>query len=179
MNDPFKQAEAPRKVLVADDDAEGRLDAWLTSVLAGEFSRSRIKALLEQGAVLLKGHACTEPKKKIAPGDRVEIILPEPEDPEPKGEDIPLEVLYEDSDVIVIVKPAGLVVHPGAGNWTGTLVNALIHHCGDSLSGIDAVRAPGLVHRLDKDTSGVLVAAKHDAAHRHLGAQLPDHGRTG
>lgn len=179
MNDPFKQAEAPRKVLVADDDAEGRLDAWLTSVLAGEFSRSRIKALIEQGAVLLKGRTCTEPKKKIAPGDRVEIILPEPEDPKPKGEDIPLEVLYEDSDVIVIVKPAGLVVHPGAGNWTGTLVNALIHHCGDSLSGIGGVRRPGIVHRLDKDTSGVLVAAKNDATHRHLAAQFADHGRTG
>jgi 23S rRNA pseudouridine1911/1915/1917 synthase len=179
MNDPFKQAEAPRKVLVADDDAEGRLDAWLTSVLAGEFSRSRIKALIEQGTVLLNGSTCTEPKKKIAPGDRVEIVLPEPEDPEPKGEDIPLEVLYEDSDVIVIVKPAGLVVHPGAGNWTGTLVNALIHHCGDSLSGIGGVRRPGIVHRLDKDTSGVLVAAKNDAAHRHLAAQFADHGRTG
>ncbi|MCB5204174.1 RluA family pseudouridine synthase [Neorhizobium sp. T786] len=179
MNDPFKQADAPRKVLVADDDAEGRLDAWLTSVLAGEFSRSRIKALIEQGAVLHRGAICTEPKKKVAPGDRVEIVLPEPEDPVPKGEDIPLEVLYEDADVIVIAKQAGLVVHPGAGNWTGTLVNALIHHCGDSLSGIGGVRRPGIVHRLDKDTSGVLVAAKNDIAHRHLAAQFADHGRTG
>jgi len=179
MNDPFKQAEAPRKVLVADEDAEGRLDAWLTATLDGEFSRNRIKALIEQGAVLLKGVVCTEPKRKVAPGDQVEIILPEPEDPEPKGEDIPLEVLYEDLDVIVIAKPAGLVVHPGAGNWTGTLVNALIYHCGDTLSGIGGVRRPGIVHRLDKDTSGVLVAAKNDAAHRHLAAQFADHGRTG
>jgi 23S rRNA pseudouridine1911/1915/1917 synthase len=179
MNDPFKQAEAPRKVLVADEDAEGRLDAWLTAALDGEFSRSRIKALIEQGAVLLKGVVCTEPKRKVAPGDQVEIILPEPEDPEPKGEDIPLEVLYEDQDVIVIAKQAGLVVHPGAGNWTGTLVNALIYHCGDTLSGIGGVRRPGIVHRLDKDTSGVLIAAKNDAAHRHLAAQFADHGRTG
>ena len=179
MNDPFKQAEAPRKVLVADEDAEGRLDAWLTATLDGEFSRNRIKALIEQGAVLLKGVVCTEPKRKVAPGDQVEIVLPEPEDPEPKGEDIPLEVLYEDLDVIVIAKPAGLVVHPGAGNWTGTLVNALIYHCGDTLSGIGGVRRPGIVHRLDKDTSGVLVAAKNDAAHRHLAAQFADHGRTG
>ena len=179
MNDPFKQAEAPRKVLLADDDAEGRLDAWLTAVLEGEFSRSRIKALIEQGAVFLNGTVCSEAKKKIAPGDHVEIVLPEPEDPEPKGEDIPLDVLYEDADVIVIAKPAGLVVHPGAGNWTGTLVNALIHHCGDSLSGIGGVRRPGIVHRLDKDTSGVLVAAKNDAAHRHLADQFADHGRTG
>jgi 23S rRNA pseudouridine1911/1915/1917 synthase len=179
MNDPLKQTEAPRKVLVADDDAEGRLDTWLTSVLDGEFSRSRIKALIEQGAVLHRGAVCTEAKKKVSPGDRVEIVLPEPEDPEPKGEDIPLDVLYEDADVIVISKPAGLVVHPGAGNWTGTLVNALIHHCGDSLSGIGGVRRPGIVHRLDKDTSGVLVAAKNDIAHRHLAAQFADHGRTG
>ncbi|KEQ06496.1 RluA family pseudouridine synthase [Pseudorhizobium pelagicum] len=179
MNDPFKQAEAPRKVLVADEDAEGRLDAWLTATLDGEFSRNRIKALIEQGAVLLKGVVCTEPKRKVAPGDQVEIVLPEPEDPEPKGEDIPLEALYEDLDVIVIAKPAGLVVHPGAGNWTGTLVNALIYHCGDTLSGIGGVRRPGIVHRLDKDTSGVLVAAKNDAAHRHLAAQFADHGRTG
>lgn len=179
MNDPFKQAEAARKVLVAGDDADGRLDAWLTASLEGEFSRSRLKALIEQGAVLVRGKTCTEAKRKIAPGDTVEIVLPEPEDPQPKGENIPLEVLHEDSDVVVIVKPAGLVVHPGAGNWTGTLVNALIHHCGDSLSGIGGVKRPGIVHRLDKETSGVMVAAKNDAAHRHLAAQFADHGRTG
>ena len=179
MNDPFKQGEPPRKVLIAAEDAEGRLDAWLTGVLEGEFSRSRIKALIEQGAVYLNGAACTEPKKKINPSDRVEIALPEPEDPEPKGEDIPLDVLYEDDDLIVIAKPAGLVVHPGAGNWTGTLVNALIHHCGASLSGIGGVKRPGIVHRLDKETSGVMVAAKNDIAHRHLADQFADHGRTG
>ena len=179
MNDPFKQGEPPRKVLKAADEAEGRLDAWLTGVLEGEFSRSRIKALIEQGAVYLNGKACIEPKKKIAPGDTVEIALPEPEDPKPKGEDIPLEVLHEDDDLIVIAKPAGLVVHPGAGNWTGTLVNALIHHCGASLSGIGGVRRPGIVHRLDKDTSGVMVVAKNDIAHRHLADQFADHGRTG
>lgn len=179
MNDPFNEIERPRKVLTAGDEAEGRLDAWLTAVLEGEFSRSRIKALIEQGAVLLNGKPVTEPKKKIAMGDTVEITLPEPEDPEPKGEDIPLEVLYEDDDLIVIAKPAGLVVHPGAGNWTGTLVNALIHHCGDSLSGIGGVRRPGIVHRLDKDTSGVMVVAKNDIAHRHLADQFADHGRSG
>jgi len=179
MNDPFKEAGRPRKVLTASDEAEGRLDAWLTSVLEGEFSRNRIKALIEQGAVSLNGKVITEPKKKIAGGDTVEIDLPEPEDPEPKGEDIPLDVLYEDDDLIVIAKPAGLVVHPGAGNWTGTLVNALIHHCGDSLSGIGGVKRPGIVHRLDKETSGVMVVAKNDNAHRHLAAQFADHGRTG
>lgn len=179
MNDPFNQGELPRKVLTAGEDAQGRLDAWLATELDGEFSRSRLKALIEQGVVTINGRACTEPKKKISPGDTIEITLPEPEDPEPKGENIPLEVLYEDADVIVIAKPAGLVVHPGAGNWTGTLVNALIYHCGDSLSGIGGVKRPGIVHRLDKDTTGVMVAAKNDAAHRHLADQFADHGRTG
>ena len=103
--------------------------------------------------------------------------MPEAEDPEPKGENIPLDVLYEDDDLIVLVKPPGLVVHPGAGNWTGTLVNALIHHCGASLSGIGGVKRPGIVHRLDKDTSGVMVVAKNDIAHRHLSDQFADHGR--
>ncbi|MCL6707303.1 RluA family pseudouridine synthase [Pseudomonas sp. R2.Fl] len=179
MNDPFKEGEAPRKALIAGEDAEGRLDAWLAAALDGELSRSRVKALIEQGAVLVNGAVVTEPKKKVHPGDAVEVVMPEPEDPEPKGEDIPLDVLYEDADLIVIAKPPGLVVHPGAGNWTGTLVNALIHHCGDSLSGIGGVRRPGIVHRLDKDTSGVMVVAKNDAAHRHLAEQFADHGRTG
>lgn len=111
-------------------------------------------------------------------GDSFELTLPEPEDPTPQGEDIPLDILHEDDDVIVISKPSGLVVHPGAGNWTGTLVNALIHHCSDTLSGIGGVRRPGIVHRLDKDTTGVMVVAKNDIAHRHLSLQFADHGRT-
>lgn len=175
----LKQASANRKVLEVDDAASGRLDAWLGGALGGEISRSRAKALIEGGAVSINGTVITEPKKKIHPGDEVVIDMPDPEDPEPQGEDIPLDVLYEDDDLIVISKPAGLVVHPGAGNWTGTLVNALIHHCGSSLSGIGGVKRPGIVHRLDKETSGVMVAAKNDNAHRHLSAQFADHGRTG
>jgi 23S rRNA pseudouridine1911/1915/1917 synthase len=179
MTDPFKEAEATRKVLTVPEDGGGRIDAWLAAALAGDFSRSRIKALIEEGATLVNGLPVTEPKRKIHPGDIVEIDTPAPRDPEPKGEDIPLDVLYEDDDLIVLVKPAGLVVHPGAGNWTGTLVNALIHRCGDSLSGIGGVRRPGIVHRLDKETSGVMVVAKNDAAHRYLSDQFADHGRTG
>ena len=179
MNDPFKQATANRKVLTAGEDAGGRIDAYLTDVMAGEFSRSRIKALIEQGEVVVNGTAVIEPNKKVKPGDLIELNLPEPEDPQPKGENIPLDVLYEDDDLIVLVKPAGLVVHPGAGNWHGTLVNALIYHCGASLSGIGGVKRPGIVHRLDKDTSGVMVVAKNDIAHRHLSDQFADHGRTG
>ncbi|MGV8938139.1 MAG: RluA family pseudouridine synthase [Allorhizobium sp.] len=179
MTDPFKQADPTRKVLIADEAAEGRLDAWLTAALDGEFSRNRVKAMIEQGAVWLNGTPVTEPKRKVHPADRIEVVPPEAEDPEPKGEDIPLDVLYEDKDLIVIAKPAGLVVHPGAGNWTGTLVNALIHLCGDSLSGVGGVKRPGIVHRLDKETSGVMVVAKNDLAHRHLSEQFADHGRTG
>ena len=179
MNDPFKQATANRKVLTAGEDAGGRIDAYLTDAMAGEFSRSRIKALIEQGEVVVNGTAVIEPNKKVKPGDLIELNLPEPEDPQPKGENIPLDVLYEDDDLIVLVKPAGLVVHPGAGNWHGTLVNALIYHCGASLSGIGGVKRPGIVHRLDKDTSGVMVVAKNDIAHRHLSDQFADHGRTG
>lgn len=178
MSDPFKQATGIRKVLTADESAQGRLDAWLTASLGEEFSRSRIKALIKDGAVLMNGAPLTDPQRKVRLGECFEITLPEPQDPAPKGEDIPLDVLYEDDDVIVISKPAGLVVHPAAGNWTGTLVNALIHHCGSSLSGIGGVRRPGIVHRLDKDTTGVMVVAKNDIAHRHLSQQFADHGRT-
>jgi 23S rRNA pseudouridine1911/1915/1917 synthase len=179
MTDPFKQGEPTRKVLIAGEDAEGRLDQWLTAELSGDFSRNRIQALIEQGAISVAGKIVTEAKRKIRPGEEIAIEMPPPEDPEPQGEAIPLEVIHEDKDLIVIVKPPGLVVHPGAGNWTGTLVNALIHHCGASLSGIGGVRRPGIVHRLDKDTSGVMVVAKNDAAHRHLAEQFADHGRTG
>ena len=178
MSDPFKEAASNRKVLTADESAEGRLDSWLTAEIGEEFSRSRVQALIKEGAVSLKGAPVTDAKRKVRPGDVYEITMPEPEDPTPQGEDIPLDVLYEDDDVIVISKPAGLVVHPGPGNWTGTLVNALIHHCGDSLSGIGGVRRPGIVHRLDKDTTGVMVVAKNDIAHRHLSQQFADHGRT-
>lgn len=167
-----------RKLHVEEDDG-GRLDAWLAGRLQPDFSRSRIKALIEAGAVSINGRMADSASRRIGTGDTIEIELPDAVDPEPEGEAIPLHVLYEDEDLIVIDKPAGLVVHPGAGNWSGTLVNALIHHCGASLSGIGGVRRPGIVHRLDKDTSGVMVAAKNDAAHRSLAAQFADHGLTG
>jgi 23S rRNA pseudouridine1911/1915/1917 synthase len=180
MNAPDSQADAALKELRTDDGASGkRLDQWLAAALGEDFSRNRVQALIREGAVAIDGAPVTEPKRKLAAGCRVTIELPEPEPPEPQGEDIPLDVLYEDEHLIVIDKPAGLVVHPGAGNWTGTLVNALIHHCGDSLSGIGGVRRPGIVHRLDKDTSGVMVVAKTDQAHRALSEAFADHGRSG
>ena len=167
-------------VLVADETAVGqRLDQWLSARMGEAMSRSRLQALIREGAVRVGGSTVTEPKRKLAAGERIELLQPEPEPAEPQGEEIELAVLFEDDHLIVIDKPPGLVVHPGAGNWTGTLVNALIHHCGASLSGIGGVRRPGIVHRLDKDTSGVMVVAKTDAAHRALSEAFADHGAAG
>ncbi|ADZ69368.1 RluA family pseudouridine synthase [Polymorphum gilvum] len=163
---------------VGAEDAGKRLDAVLAAHLA-DLSRTRVQALIRSGEVTVDGGKIVEPKYRVNEGATLALGLPEPEEAEPKGEDIPLVVVYEDDDLIVIDKPAGLVVHPGAGNWTGTLVNALIRHCGDSLSGIGGVRRPGIVHRLDKETSGLLVVAKTDAAHKGLSEQFADHGRSG
>lgn len=174
------EADAGLKVLTAGPDAAGqRLDQWLAAALGPDVSRSRVQALIKQGAVTLSGKVANEPKRKLAGGEEIALAVPEPEDPEPQGEAIPLDILFEDDELIVINKPAGLVVHPGAGNWTGTLVNALIYHCGDTLSGIGGVKRPGIVHRLDKDTSGVMVVAKTDRAHKALSEAFADHGRTG
>lgn len=179
MTEPFTQGDDDRKELTAGNEASGRLDAWLTGVLDGDLSRVRVKALITGGEVTVNGKIVREAKHRIKPGDRVTLTIPEPEDAVPRPENIPLDILSEDDDLIVLVKPAGLVVHPGAGNPTGTLVNGLLHHCGPSLSGIGGVRRPGIVHRLDKDTSGVMVVAKNDIAHRHLADQFADHGRSG
>ena len=182
MRDPDSE-DAPERTGVrsaafeAGPDAAGaRLDQWLTQRLGADFSRSRVQTLIRQGAVEVNGKAAADPGRKLKAGETVAVELPEPEPAEPRGEDIPLDILHEDLELIVINKPAGLVVHPGAGNWTGTLVNALIHHCGDSLSGIGGVRRPGIVHRLDKETSGVMVVAKTDRAHRALSEAFADHG---
>ncbi|WP_306118821.1 MULTISPECIES: RluA family pseudouridine synthase [unclassified Roseitalea] len=171
---------AKRKDVIATPaDAGERLDRWLAAGLGGAVSRSRIKSLIEAGAVTLNDQVVRQTRRRIAAGDRASLCLPEPADAAPEGQAIALDVLYEDAAIIVIDKPAGMVVHPAAGNRDGTLVNALIHHCGDSLSGIGGVRRPGIVHRLDKDTTGVMVAAKTDSAHQSLAAQFADHGRTG
>jgi 23S rRNA pseudouridine1911/1915/1917 synthase len=170
----------PRTHLLHADDAAKRLDKFITdAVVDATLSRSRIKALILDGFVTVAGEPCRDPSRKLKAGQPVAITLPEPVDAEPVGEAIPLASRYEDRHLIVIDKPAGMVVHPAAGHAAGTLVNALIAHCGDSLSGIGGVKRPGIVHRLDKDTSGLMVVAKTDAAHRHLAAQFADHGRTG
>lgn len=162
----------------ASEDAGTRLDRVLAAHLP-ELSRTRLKALILEGAVTAGGRAVDDPGYKVKTGEVFTIAVPPPEPAEPEGENIPLSILYEDDQVIVIDKPAGLVVHPAAGHQTGTLVNALIAHCGESLSGIGGVMRPGIVHRLDKDTSGVMVVAKTDKAHKSLSEQFADHGRTG
>ena len=158
--------------------AAPRLDRFLAEAFPA-LSRSRFQSLIAEGHVTVEGAVVVSPRHSLKGGEAVAVILPEAAPPRPAPEAIPLAVVYEDSDLIVIDKPAGLVVHPGAGNETGTLVNALIAHCGDSLSGVGGVRRPGIVHRLDKDTSGLLVVAKNDLAHRGLSEQFAAHGRDG
>ncbi|MGH6852933.1 MAG: RluA family pseudouridine synthase, partial [Methylocella sp.] len=165
-------------VVVADEEAGERLDRVLARRLAF-LSRSRLKALIEDGAVAVDGRTIPDPNHRVNRGATIVFDLPPPEPAKPAPEPIPLHVVYEDADIIVIDKPKGLVVHPAAGHPTGTLVNALLAHCGESLSGIGGERRPGIVHRLDKDTTGLLVAAKNDRAHRALAAQFADHGRSG
>ena len=180
MSAPDSEAIEGLKVLDAGSEAAGaRLDQWLAAALGSDYSRNRVQTLIRQGVVRIGGNVVSEAKRKMVAGDRVTLELPALEPAEPQGENIPLDVLHEDADLIVINKPAGLVVHPGSGNWTGTLVNALVYHCGNSLSGIGGVRRPGIVHRLDKETSGVMVIAKTDPAHRALSEAFADHGATG
>ena len=167
-----------RTVTVADDETGERLDRVLARHVA-ELSRSRLKVLIENGAVALGTHTIRDPARRVNSGDTLSVNVPPPEPAKPAAEPIPLRVVYEDNDIIVIDKPRNLVVHPAAGHATGTLVNALIAHCGDSLSGIGGERRPGIVHRLDKDTTGLMVVAKNDRAHRALAAQFADHGKSG
>jgi len=158
--------------------ADMRLDRFL-SLRLPELSRTRVQNLIRQGHVSSGRATIVDVKYRVKPGERFAIQVPPAALPEPAAETIPLNVVYEDDPLIVIDKPAGLVVHPGAGHAAGTLVNALIAHCGASLSGIGGVARPGIVHRLDKDTSGLMVVAKTDQAHRALAKQFADHGRTG
>src|ERR1700761_5409773 len=164
-------------VLAADDDAGDRLDRALARHIAA-LSRSRLKTLIEAGAVTIDGETIRDPSHRVNSGAAIQVDVPPPEPAKPEPEPIPLDVVYEDDDIIVINKPRNLVVHPAAGHWTGTLVNALIAHCGASLSGIGGERRPGIVHRLDQDTTGLMVVAKNDLAHRALAAQFADHGRS-
>jgi 23S rRNA pseudouridine1911/1915/1917 synthase len=165
-------------VVVAETEAGDRLDRLLAARFA-HLSRTRLKALILAGEAAVGERTIRDPGHRVNHGDVITLTVPPPEPAEPAAEAIPLSVVYEDGDIIILDKPAGLVVHPAAGHPSGTLVNALIAHCGESLSGIGGVKRPGIVHRLDKDTSGLLVVAKNDAAHQGLAAQFAEHGRSG
>ena len=162
-------------------EAGERLDRFLASRAPARdagLSRTRLKSLIESGAVAIDGAGIADAGAKLRAGQHISVSVPPLADPVPRGEPIPLAICHEDEYLIVLDKPAGVVVHPAPGHETGTLVNALIAHCGDALSGIGGVKRPGIVHRLDKDTSGLLVVAKSDVAHQGLSALFADHGRT-
>lgn len=165
------------KLLEVSEGEEGRLDKYLSDKLE-DMTRSYLKKLIsDDKAVLVNGNPA-KPNYKLKPGDIIELTVPEPIELEIKAENIPLDIVYEDNDMLVVNKPQGMVVHPAAGNYTGTLVNALLYHCGDSLSGINGEKRPGIVHRIDKDTSGLLLVAKNDNAHQKLSSQIKEHSLT-
>jgi 23S rRNA pseudouridine1911/1915/1917 synthase len=179
---PLLPPSGPQVFQVFADGAGERLDRHLGRAAAERrlaLSRTRLKALIESGEVTVDGRVARDPATRLAEGAHIAFEAPPPQESPLVGEDLPLDVVYEDEHLIVIDKPAGLVVHPAPGHARGTLVNALIRHCGASLSGVGGVKRPGIVHRLDKDTSGLLVVAKTDAAHRGLAEVFADHGHEG
>ncbi|MDJ0612470.1 MAG: RluA family pseudouridine synthase [Rhizobiaceae bacterium] len=176
VNGPREKGEA---FTVEESEQGMRLDAFIASHMPDYVSRSRVKDIIKTIGVHVGNTQNKEPNYRIKMGEVIHVEVPEPEDAVPKAEDIPLDVFFEDDHLLIINKPAGMVVHPAIGHWSGTMVNALLHHCGNSLSGIGGVRRPGIVHRLDKETSGLLVVAKTEQAHAGLTAQFMDHGRTG
>ena len=163
----------PIRLRASEENKSQRLDAFLASSLDG-LTRSQATRLIESGEVAVNGRAVSK-SYKLAGGEDIAVTLPEPEPVEAVPQDIPLDVVYEDADVIVVNKPSGMVVHPAPGHPDGTLVNALLYHCAGTLSGVGGALRPGIVHRIDRDTSGLIIAAKNDAAHQYLSAQLADH----
>lgn len=160
----------------AADTCSERIDKFLSENL-NDVTRSRIKKLIEDGNVSVSGDT-VKPNYRLRQGDIIRVVIPEPEEIKTEAEDIPLDIVYEDSDMLVVNKPQGMVVHPAAGNYSGTLVNALLWHCGDTLSGINGEKRPGILHRIDKDTSGLLLVAKNDKAHLFLSEQIKEHSLT-
>ena len=160
------------KLFLTSDKNYDRIDSFIAENT--DISRSRAVKLIESGDIILNGNIVNK-KASVKTGDKVEVTLPDAIPLEAKAEEIPLDILYEDNDLLVVNKPKGMVVHPAAGNYEGTLVNALLSHCGDSLSGIGGVMRPGILHRIDKNTSGLLMVAKNDNAHQHLAAQIKEH----
>lgn len=162
--------------VICDEHIGERLDKALP-LIHSDFSRNSVQQLITDGLVLVNGAPCSK-KTSLKSGDVISVNVPDPVTLSVEAENIPLDIVYEDEHLLVVNKPKGMVVHPAAGNYNGTLVNALIHHCGDSLSGINGVIRPGIVHRIDKDTSGLLVVAKTDVAHKGLAEQIKEHSFT-
>lgn len=160
----------------AAEDSDIRIDKWL-AMKDMDVTRTALQNLIRQGMVTVNGRA-TEKNYKLRENDRITVEIPDPVPLEVKAEDIPIDIVYEDSSLLVVNKPKGMVVHPAPGNYDGTLVNALMHHCGDRLSGINGIIRPGIVHRIDKNTSGLLIVAKNDTAHRGLAKQIKEHSFT-
>ncbi|HEX7775221.1 MAG TPA: RluA family pseudouridine synthase, partial [Parvibaculum sp.] len=187
MSSQEKEPGGQRHTVIVPPEAAGaRLDKYLTEALADKeeaLSRARLQALIGEGRVSHRVNGAAQPlmdaSYRVKTGERFVVHIPAPLPARPQAQEIPLDIVYEDKDLIVVMKPAGLVVHPAAGNHDMTLVNALIAHCGSSLSGIGGEKRPGIVHRLDKDTSGLMVVAKTDRAHQGLSAQFAAHGRDG
>jgi 23S rRNA pseudouridine1911/1915/1917 synthase len=179
---PLTDPVGPLRFVVSQGDGGERLDRFL-GLAAGArrlaLSRTRLKTLIEAGCVTVDGKVARDASARLSEGAEIEVEPPPPDESPVQAQALPLDIVFEDEHLLILDKPAGLVVHPAAGHADGTLVNALIAHCGDSLSGIGGVKRPGIVHRLDKDTSGLLVVAKSDAAHQRLSALFADHGRTG
>jgi len=172
----MQQMQNLMKIEIEEEYDDIRIDKVLAAYLT-ELSRTYIQKLIDHGDVTISGKAL-KANFKVSAGQEVEILLPEPETLKVEPENIPLDILYEDSDVIVVNKPKNMVVHPAAGHYSGTLVNALLYHCKDSLSGINGIMRPGIVHRIDKDTTGALVVCKNDIAHQFLAEQLKEHSIT-
>ena len=172
----MQQMQNLMKIEIEEEYDDIRIDKVIAAYLS-DLSRTYIQKLIEGGQVTLSGKTL-KPNFKVSASQEIEVILPEPETLKVEPENIPLDILYEDSDVIVVNKPKNMVVHPAAGHYSGTLVNALLYHCKDSLSGINGIMRPGIVHRIDKDTTGALVVCKNDLAHQFVAAQLKEHSIT-
>ena len=168
------EKEQQYRFSVDHENAGTRVDAVLAALME-DTSRSYIQKLIGDGRLSLNGKCCTSKKEKVREGDEITVIIPPPKELDVEPENIPLDIVFEDNDVLVVNKPRGMVVHPAPGNYTGTLVNALMYHCGDRLSSINGVKRPGIVHRIDKDTSGLLMVAKNNKAHESLARQLAEH----
>lgn len=162
-----------QEIRISDTQAGTRIDKLIAESLE-EISRSRIQQLLKEEHILVNGRAA-KANYKVAEGDLIEVDVPQATEPDIVAEDIPLDILYEDDDILIVNKPKGMVVHPAAGHYTGTLVNAIMYHCKDRLSGINGVMRPGIVHRIDMDTTGSLIVCKNDQAHQNIALQLKDH----